>query len=169
MEAMKIRLAIADDVPGIVAIVRRAVPLMRAAGNLQWDEAYPDAHVFLKDVAMQQLWLAETAGVPGGVAAVTTEQYAEYAQLGWDIAETAVVVHRLVVDPAQRGKGLAALLMQQAEAVAKERGIGVLRVDTNTRNEASQRLFPKLGYTLAGEFTLGFRPGMRFVGYEKRL
>jgi RimJ/RimL family protein N-acetyltransferase len=50
-----------------------------------------------------------------------------------------------------------------------ERGIGVLRVDTNTQNEATQRLFPKLGYELAGEIGLGFRPGLRFLCYEKRL
>jgi hypothetical protein len=59
--------------------------------------------------------------------------------------------------------------MQQAEKDAVERGIGVLRVETNTQNEATQRLFPKLGYVLAGEIGLGFRPGLRFLCYEKRL
>jgi RimJ/RimL family protein N-acetyltransferase len=60
-------------------------------------------------------------------------------------------------------------LMLQAELVAKQRDIRVLRVDTNTRNEATQRLFPKLGYVLAGETALGFRPALRFRCYEKRL
>jgi hypothetical protein len=59
--------------------------------------------------------------------------------------------------------------MQTAEKVAMGRGISVLRVDTNTKNEATQRLFPKLGYVLAGEIGLGFRPGQRFLCYEKRL
>jgi hypothetical protein len=45
----------------------------------------------------------------------------------------------------------------------------VLRVDTNTQNPATRRLFPKLGYSLAGEIGLGFRPGLRFQCYEKRL
>jgi RimJ/RimL family protein N-acetyltransferase len=59
--------------------------------------------------------------------------------------------------------------MQKAGEVAVERGITVLRVDTNTQNEATRRLFPKLGYVLAGEITLEFRPGLRFLCYEKRL
>ena len=59
--------------------------------------------------------------------------------------------------------------MQKAEEVAVERAITVLRVDTNTQNEATQRLFPKLGYQLAGEISLAFRPGLRFLCYEKRL
>jgi hypothetical protein len=32
-----------------------------------------------------------------------------------------------------------------------------------------QKLFPKLGYTLSGETELGFRVGLRFLCYEKRL
>ena len=79
------------------------------------------------------------------------------------------VVHRLAVNPEFRGAGLAGALMNKAEEVAMERGISVLRVDTNTQNEATRRLFPKLGYVLAGEIGLGFRPGLRFLCYEKRL
>jgi ribosomal protein S18 acetylase RimI-like enzyme len=78
-------------------------------------------------------------------------------------------VHRLAVDPAFRGAGVAGALMRKAEEVAVEREIRVLRVDTNTLNEATQRLFPKLGYALAGEIGLAFRPGLRFLCYEKRL
>ena len=97
------------------------------------------------------------------------DQEPDYAQVGWDINEPAVVVHRLAVDPAFRGAGIAGALMQKAEEVAAERGITVLRVDTNTQNAATQRLFPKLGYQLAGEIGLEFRPGLRFFCYEKRL
>jgi len=157
------------DVEEVMALVSRAVPLMRASGNLQWDSEYPNARVFERDVELGQLWVAEIDGRIAGVAAITTDQEPEYAEVGWDISEPAVVVHRLAVDPAFRGKGVAAALMREAEAVASAHGIGVLRVDTNSQNEATQRLFPKLGYTLAGEIGLGFRPGLRFRCYEKRL
>jgi ribosomal protein S18 acetylase RimI-like enzyme len=166
---MQIRLAVSEDVTSLVELLRRVVPLMRAAGNLQWDEDYPNAAVFERDIELGELWVAVIDGAIAGVAAVTTEQEPEYAQVGWDINETAVVVHRLAVDPAFRGAGVAGALMGKAEEVAVKRGIRVLRVDTNTQNEATQRLFPKLGYELAGEIGLGFRPGLRFLCYEKRL
>ena len=166
---MRIRLATRGDVEALMALVRRVVPLMRAAGNLQWDEHYPNASVFERDIELGQLWVAEIDGAVAGVAAVTTDQEPEYAQVGWDVEEPAVVVHRLAVDPGFREAGVAGALMQTAEKVAMERGISVLRVDTNTKNEATQRLFPKLGYVLAGEIGLGFRPGLRFLCYEKRL
>jgi ribosomal protein S18 acetylase RimI-like enzyme len=166
---MQIRLAVGEDVAGVMGVLRRVVPMMRAAGNLQWDDAYPNAEVFERDIELGQLWVAEIDGAIAGVAALTSDQEPEYAQVGWDIEEPAVVVHRLAVDTAFRGMGVAGALMRKAEDVAMERGIRVLRVDTNTLNEASQRLFPKLGYALVGEIGLEFRPGLRFLCYEKRL
>ena len=166
---MEMRLAVGEDVAGVMGVLRRVVPMMRAAGNLQWDDAYPNAEVFERDIELGQLWVAEIDGAIAGVAALTSDQEPEYAQVGWDIEEPAVVVHRLAVDPAFRGMGVAGALMRKAEDVAMERGIRVLRVDTNTLNEASQRLFPKLGYALVGEIGLEFRPGLRFLCYEKRL
>src|SRR3984885_8688125 len=165
---MRIRLAAHDALPALMLLVRRVVPLMREAGNLQWDENYPDEDVFRRDIDLKQLWIAEIETI-AGVAAVTMDQEPDYAQVGWNIDEPAIVVHRLAVDPAFRGAGVAAALMEKAEDVAVERGVGVLRVDTNTQNEATQRLFPKLGYRLAGEIGLQFRPGLRFFCYEKRL
>ena len=166
---MLIRNGKIEDVPAVMSLVRRVVPLMQATGNLQWDDKYPNAAVFEDDVKLAQMWIAEIEGQIAGVAAITTDQSPEYADVGWDLAEPAIVIHRLAVDPAFRGAGIATTLMLQAETVARTHGITVLRVDTNTQNEVTQRLFPKLGYSLAGEIGLGFRPGLRFRCYEKRL
>ncbi len=166
---MLVRPGTLEDVPAIMALVRRVVPLMQAEGNQQWDATYPNAAVFARDAELGQLWVALEAGQLLGVAAITTDQEPEYAVVGWDLTETAIVVHRLAVDPAARGRGLALGLMAQAEVEARHRGIATLRVDTNVQNAATQALFPKLGYTLAGEIGLGFRPGLRFRCYEKRL
>jgi len=166
---MHIRQATLDDIPAIMNLIALVVPLMRAMGNFQWDHTYPNPEVFAKDIALHQLWLAEIDNALAGVAAITTDQSPEYSQVGWNIDELAIVVHRLAVNPAFRGQGIAAALMQQAEIVARNLGTKILRVDTNTENPATQRLFPKLGYKFSGEITLDFRPGLRFFCYEKLL
>jgi GNAT superfamily N-acetyltransferase len=166
---MNIRLATLKDIPQIMDLIADVVPLMIASGNLQWDNKYPNPEVFENDIKLNQLWVADIDGAIGGVTAITTEQYPEYEQVGLDINETAIVTHRLAVSPHFRGKGIAAALLMQAEYEAIERGIETLRVDTNTKNEATQKLFPKLGYTFLGEMGLEFRPGLRFYCYEKRL
>ncbi|MCC3160723.1 GNAT family N-acetyltransferase [Hymenobacter sp. 15J16-1T3B] len=166
---LTVRPATAADIPAIMDIVRRVVPLMQAAGNFQWEADYPNEAVFQQDISRQQLWVAEADGAVAGVAALTTDQDPEYAQADWDPAETAIVTHRLAVDPAVQGRGVAAALLAQAEHLAAAQGLQSLRVDTNSENKATQRLFPKLGYRFAGEITLAFRPGLRFYCYEKRL
>jgi ribosomal protein S18 acetylase RimI-like enzyme len=166
---MRIRLATQDDLPALISLVRRVVPLMQAEGNRQWDEHYPNEAVFERDIAFGQLWVADVNGDLAGVAALTADQEQEYAQADWDMSAKAMVVHRLAVDPAFRGAGVASALMQRAEELAIERKFDVVRVDTNTENAATQRLFPKLGYRFAGEIGLGMRPGLRFLCYEKLL
>lgn len=163
------RRATPADLPAILALVRQVVPLMHASGNFQWTSEYPNAAVFEKDISQNHLWVAELAGQLVGVAALTQDQDAEYADADWDAAEPALVTHRLAVVPAAQGRGVAQALLQQAEHEARALGLRTLRVDTNSENVATQRLFPKLGYRYAGEITLAFRPGLRFFCYEKRL
>lgn len=142
---------------------------MRAIGNFQWGDDYPNPEVFVADIAIGQLWVAVIDNQVVGVSAITTDQDLEYADAGWDITEQAIVTHRLAVDPDCQGKGIAKGLMQQAEVVAKNRNIKILRVDTNSENLATRALFPKLGYTFSGEIGLAKRPGLRFFCYQKLL
>lgn len=166
---MVIRRAALFDIPAILCIVRATIPLMHADGNTQWDDGYPDTATFLRDIERKELWVADFDGVLGGVAAITPEQSPEYANVGWDLEEPSLVIHRLAVDPEFRGHGIALALMQEAEALAEEQGIHVLRVDTSHVNQPAQRMFLKLGYTCSGETTLAYRAGLRIVCYEKRL
>ncbi len=164
---MTIRLATLEDIPAIMQLVDAVVPIMQASGNFQWDNTYPNAQVFENDIALNQLWVADVDGEIGGITAITTDQYAEYTQVGWDITETAIVTHRLAVSVNHRRQGIAEALLKQAEVVAQSRGIKILRVDTNSNNKATRLLFPKLGYEFAGEISLSFRPNLRFYCYEK--
>ncbi|QJW89609.1 GNAT family N-acetyltransferase [Spirosoma taeanense] len=166
---MTIRPATHSDLPSLLTLLRHVVPLMHQAGNFQWDDHYPNETVFSQDIDKQQLWVADIDGELAGVAALTEDQEPEYAQVGFDLSQRAIVTHRLAVDPAFQGQGVAAALLTQAEQLAQQRGIRFLRIDTNSENQVTQRLFPKMGYQYAGEITLGFRPGLRFLAYEKRL
>lgn len=166
---MTIRLATLNDIDQIMQLVNEIVPVMRASGNFQWDETYPNVGVFTKDIEKEQLWVAEVEEKIAGFSAITTDQDAEYANVGWDINETAIVTHRLAVGLNYRRQGIAEALLKQAEIVALTRNISILRVDTNSNNKATRLLFPKLGYEFSGETGLYFRPNLRFYCYEKRL
>ena len=57
-----IRPATTSDLPAIMALIRRVVPLMNEAGNFQWSTDYPNEAVFQEDIGQQQLWAAELEG-----------------------------------------------------------------------------------------------------------
>jgi len=166
---MIIRLATLNDIPAIMQMVAEVVPAMQASGNFQWDNTYPNAQVFENDIALNQLWVADVDGNIGGIIAITTDQDKEYTQVGWDITETAIVTHRLAVSIHYRRQGIAQALLKQAEVVAIDRDIKILRIDTNSNNKATRLLFPKLGYEFAGEISLSFKSNLRFYCYEKLL
>ncbi|GAA4338811.1 GNAT family N-acetyltransferase [Mucilaginibacter gynuensis] len=166
---MLIRQATLNDIQPIMQLVAEVVPAMRAAGNLQWDNTYPNAAVFENDIQLGQLWVADVDGQIGGVTAITNSPEPDYGAAGIDINIPAVTTHRLAVNTRFRGLGIAAALLQQAEVVAADKGIKLALVDTNTENEATNKLFPKLGYTLAGKITLPHKPGLLFYCYQKQL
>lgn len=166
---MEIRKALVDDLVAIMKILRVVVPKMIEARNFQWDNSYPNESVFLNDISFGRLWVSIIDCKVVGFAAITTDQEPEYAEVGWDINEVAIVTHRLAVDPAFKGYGVGVSLLKKAEDVAIENGIKILRIDTNVANEATKKLFPKCGYTYCGEIGLSFRPGLRFYCYEKIL
>lgn len=166
---MIIRLATLHDIEPIMKLITQVVPVMNASGNFQWDSTYPNTDIFKNDIALQQLWVAEVEGNVAGLAAITTDQQAEYANVGMDIEQTAIVTHRLAVGLDYRGLRIAEALLKQAEIVAQKQGIHILRIDTNSNNKATRKLFPKMGYEFAGETGFNFRPNLRFYCYEKVL
>lgn len=59
-------------------------------------------------------------------------------------------IAKLMTRPSHRGRGIAGSLLRAAEALAVQRGRGLLVLDTATEGGA-RRLYEALGYTLAGE------------------
>ena len=68
---MNLRLATYDDVSGIMEMIKALIPILHAAGNLQWDERYPNPQVFERDIALGHLWVATIEEKIAGVVATT--------------------------------------------------------------------------------------------------
>jgi ribosomal protein S18 acetylase RimI-like enzyme len=56
------------------------------------------------------------------------------------------VLYDIVVDPAQRGRGVGRMLLDATLAALKERGAPRVVLSTAERNEAAQRLFARAGF-----------------------
>lgn len=87
----------------------------------------------------QRAWVAEAGGeVVGFVSAFVTQTL---RACNWEI-------DLLAVDPAWRGRGIAAALIRQAAAGAPERGIDRARAVVAVENRASCRAFEAAGFSI---------------------
>lgn len=142
-----IRPAHLGDLDEIWAIVGRAVAHMNAQGNPQWGIDYPTLDHYAADVARGELYVAQGEdSTILGVVCLNDDQSAEYAPLPWRIPGPAIAIHRMAVDPAAQGQGVARGLFLFAEKLAKDKGFSTIHADTYSLNNRMQSLFLSMGY-----------------------
>lgn len=61
-------------------------------------------------------------------------------------------VKSMFVDPKGRGKGVAALILQQLTAAAKDAGVPMMKLETGDSLHAAHRLYERDGFQLCGPF-----------------
>ncbi len=156
-----------EELPWIVALKNACVCRMRAEGIEQWDEVYPDAAVLSRDLSVGTLHVLREGGAIVGCLTLDTTHDPLWSGMAWEVpAESAAVVHRLMVHPAAQGRGLARQLMAHAESLAKSRGFRAVHLDCFTANRAALGLYERLGYRRTGTATMRKGP---FVCFEKLL
>ena len=121
------------------------------------------------------LFVLESDGVVAAAAKINQIQVPEYANAQWrypDAPEGEIMVlHTLVVEPAQAGRGYGSAFVQFYEDYAREYGCSYLRMDTNAKNQAARKLYAHLGYWESGIVDCNFNgiPGVALVCLEKKL
>lgn len=150
------------DLTAVWRIICDAKRIMAANGRNQWTEEYPSQAVIEADILSGCAYvLCAGSGEVAAYAYVTPEAEPVYAALSgrWLTAGPYVVIHRLAVAAAFRGRGLAREMMLRAEGVARSRGVGSIRVDTNHDNAEMLGLLAALGYARCGTVSYGPRGG----------
>lgn len=164
-----IRPARETDIPYIEAIAKQSVNVMKEEKNDQWDETYPLAEHFIKDIENGSIFVKELSGEVVGSITIDQDFSSAYEGFTWTFPfEQSMIFHRLAVNPSLRKEGVASLLIQFAEDYARDKGMIAIKVDTYSLNKKAQALFTKRGYSYIGEATLPERKNP-FYFYEKPL
>lgn len=195
-----IRKATAEDIPAVAAIYE-AILQREEQGELVigWQRGvYPTEETARQALAAGTLYVMEeepktedeghhseghhskdrhdAAGRPVIVAAakIDRQQVDVYADCDWKYPANdseVLVLHTLVVDPKESGRGHGSAFVAFYEQLARELGCKCLRMDTNERNRAARRLYSRLGYREAGILPCRFNgiEGVNLVTLEKSL
>jgi ribosomal-protein-alanine acetyltransferase len=88
-----------------------------------------------------------------GLTALVNGEIAGFAMARVNIRRTIIFGHILTIDvaPAYRRKGIAQKLLQQIEAILKEKSIKECRLEVRENNTAALNLYRKLGYKKIGK------------------
>lgn len=171
-----IRKAAAADLPGIGAIYEAIFDREdRGPVYTNWLRGtYPTVGSARQVLEAGTLYVGEENGVLWGVVNLNGIQLPEYDQIPWTIPakrEEVGVIHTLCIHPAQSGRGLAKQMAAFCEEAARAQGKTVIRLDTWEGNAPANRLYPSLGYRLAGSTEFFFQGYIHEIlnCYEKKL
>lgn len=158
------------DIDRIMALVRGAQSWFRSQGIDQWQDGYPTPEIFEADIREGNSYVGICDGqvvVTGCLCFTGEPTYREIFEGGWLNEEPYAVVHRLVVDSALKGQGLAGEFLKFAIGECHQRGVANIRIDTHRENRPMQRLIARHGFLPCGRIVL--ESGADRDAYQLRL
>lgn len=158
--------ATAAHVDAAWSIVDRCRASLDRAGIHQWDDVYPSRSTVAEDVARECLYVAGTNDTCQAIITLDDREDEGYRTVSWSCDGPALVVHRLCVDPAHRGRGLARVMMRFAEQHASAHGYTSIRLDAYSANPRSVELYRRLGYHEVGQVFFP-RRSLPFLLFER--
>ncbi len=168
------RRARVEDIDEIMRVVSEARAFMRGLGIDQWQDGYPERELLLEDIEIGQLYVFEEHGRVRAMAALSLLPEPVYDAIdgAWRTGpgERYLTIHRMALDDASRGKGLAGAMALEAERLARENGCASVRADTHRGNAAMRRFLQKRGFENCGLVCYSVKTGDPLrVAYEKHL
>ena len=172
-----IRKGTEQDIPHIAAIYEHIHDNEESGrSTVGWIRGvYPTADTARAALEADDLFVMEENGAVVAAARINKIQVPVYADVPWrypDVPdEQVMVLHTLVIDPDEKGKGYGQEFVAFYEEYASRSGCTCLRMDTNARNEGARRLYRHLGYREAGIVPCVFNglAGVELVMLEKKL
>ncbi len=152
---MNIIKAFPADLVEVLYLLRVCVQEMNGKGWFQWDL---QNHLVKGDIENGTVFLYKQNEACIGTITLNTNGIEEYKNVHWpDPSRSPLFIHRLLVHPAWREKGIADNLMAFAESYAREHGFSSLRLEVFSENKDALNRFNQLNYNQIGEIQLQYQ------------
>ena len=156
-----------EDIESIMPLTKACAKAMIANGIFQWNEHYPNASAFEKDVSRKELYVLEIDGQLKGTIVISTFMDEEYIPINWLTKnENNLYIHRLAIHPELQGKGYAQRMMDFAEQYAIDNNYSSIRLDTFSQNKRNQKFYELRGYKRLGDIYFPKQSEFPFHCYE---
>lgn len=170
-EKLQFRKTEKKDFDAIMKIIDAAKEYLKVQGIPQWQDGYPNRESFQIDMEKESSYVLEENGIILGTMAIYLDGDSNYNQIyqgNW-LSENQpyAAIHRVAVDTAEKGKGLAGKMVEGAVELCLEKGIFSIKNDTHRLNHSMQNMLVKNGFTRCGIIYL--ENGEERIGFERIL
>lgn len=174
---IQIRKATERDIDAI-ACIYAMIHQLEAEGKVSigWDpKLYPVRSTAETALAEDELFVMETEGIIIASAIINHNQPSSYKLPAWQYEapdEKVGVLHTLVVHPDFGHMGYGRMFVAFFEEYCKNIGCEVVRLDTQEQNTRPLKLYPQIGYRLAGIYDTSlfdYPKKIRLALFEKQL
>ncbi len=156
-----IRQATTHDLNTVDAISVATIKAMQRSFVKQWQLSYPRKPHFQEDIRNQRLYVYEHAGEIVAFMALYKEDEESYKALDWT-GDEALVVHRFMVDPSMRHKGIGNAMIAYAIQEMRTHGFDSLKIDTHPANTPMRTLLNNHQFQ-----EVGFLHDIHRIAYER--
>ncbi|MBO3096915.1 GNAT family N-acetyltransferase [Gelidibacter pelagius] len=165
-----IRKATSSDIESILILTKACAKFMISKGIFQWNEHYPNAAAFEKDIERDELYVLIHDHQIVGTIVISSFMDEEYQAIKWLTPnDKNLYIHRLAVHPEFQGRGFAQKLMDFAEKFGLDNGYDSIRLDTFSQNHRNQTFYERRDYTRLGSIYFPKQSEHPFYCYERRL
>jgi ribosomal protein S18 acetylase RimI-like enzyme len=170
MEKSMLRKATNQDTESIQSLYQQAITYLKQRGIDQWQNGYPNQNTLKDDIAGGFSYVYEIDHHIVATVAILFGDEADYKTIfngQWLNHDPYVTIHRLVVDEAYKGMGVAQKMLLQIEQIAIDHQIDDIRIDTHPENVSMKRFLIKSGFTQCGIVYL--KDGAKRIAFHKVL
>ena len=139
-------LATYKDLNEIDTLAKLVIKDMEISNIPQWKKGYPAFSHFERDVKDNALIIYKEDNLILGTITVLPENDPAYLTINSWIKEKSVVIHRMLVHPNSRKKGIAKILLDKAIEIGKKGNYESIKIDTHIDNYKMRNFLKKNGF-----------------------
>jgi ribosomal protein S18 acetylase RimI-like enzyme len=166
---MDIIQAKSTDLIEILYLLRVCIRDMNGQGLKHWNSTYPDVENIKADLGNGLIYLVKDRGVCKGMVTMNEHQPDEYKSLVFPSGmQKPLYLRNMVVHPKWQGKGIATMMIEYAQNMAREKGLDCIRLDVFMPSKNARQLYEKQLFREVATFHSETQK-IPFVCYEKQL
>jgi len=139
-------LATHKDLLEIANLADLVINDMEKSNIPQWKKGYPAYIHFEKDVEDGALYIYKDENIIIGAITILPENDPPYRTINSWLKQKSIVIHRLLVHPMARKKGVAQKLLDQAIDFGKNENYESIKIDTHLENYKMRNFLKKNGF-----------------------